>query len=158
MQRVSFRPQIGGIYPDIGRYTPVYTPKGRGYPVKFHWILICTNTMTYSLETMAVGLYGKSWNKEMVATGGLEPPTPALWMLCSNQLSYVAIICCKPYRLILWPLKLLTERIGGAHFRQTERLCQELRGCYAVLVDPDNISYLMWAKSHSVDMTATAMH
>ena len=27
----------------------------------------------------------------MVATGGLEPPTPALRMLCSNQLSYVAI-------------------------------------------------------------------
>ena len=60
MQRVSFRPQIGGIYPDIGRYTPVYTPKGRGYPVKFHWILICTNTMIYSMKTMALGLYGKS--------------------------------------------------------------------------------------------------
>ena len=26
----------------------------------------------------------------MVAMGGLEPPTPALWMLCSNQLSYIA--------------------------------------------------------------------
>ena len=27
----------------------------------------------------------------LVAMGGLEPPTPALWMLCSNQLSYIAI-------------------------------------------------------------------
>ena len=27
----------------------------------------------------------------MVAMGGLEPPTPALWMLCSNQLSYIAV-------------------------------------------------------------------
>ena len=27
----------------------------------------------------------------MVATGGLEPPTPALWALCTNQLGYVTI-------------------------------------------------------------------
>ena len=29
-------------------------------------------------------------NVNLVATAGLEPATPALWMLCSNQLSYVA--------------------------------------------------------------------
>ena len=28
----------------------------------------------------------------MVARGGIEPPTPALWVLCSNQLSYLAIV------------------------------------------------------------------
>ena len=28
----------------------------------------------------------------MVATAGLEPATPSLWVMCSNQLSYVAII------------------------------------------------------------------
>jgi hypothetical protein len=68
------RSQIGGIYPDTGRYTL----KERGYPVKFHWILICTDTMIYSMKTMAFRLYGKYCNLEMVATGGLEPPTPAL--------------------------------------------------------------------------------
>ena len=30
--------------------------------------------------------------EKMVAMGGLEPPTPALWVLCSNQLSYIAIL------------------------------------------------------------------
>ncbi len=28
----------------------------------------------------------------LVAMGGLEPPTPALCVLCSNQLSYIAIL------------------------------------------------------------------
>ena len=28
----------------------------------------------------------------MVAMAGLEPATPALWVLCSNQLSYLAIV------------------------------------------------------------------
>ena len=27
---------------------------------------------------------------EMVATPGFEPGTPSLWVMCSNQLSYVA--------------------------------------------------------------------
>ena len=29
--------------------------------------------------------------KKMVATTGFEPVTPSLWVMCSNQLSYVAI-------------------------------------------------------------------
>ena len=34
----------------------------------------------------------------MVATTGIEPVTPALWVLCSNQLSYVAIFLHNLYR------------------------------------------------------------
>ena len=30
----------------------------------------------------------------MVATPGLEPGTPSLWVMCSNQLSYVALPTC----------------------------------------------------------------
>ena len=36
-------------------------------------------------------LYETAWDKEVVAMAGLEPATPALWVLCSNQLSYIAI-------------------------------------------------------------------
>ena len=37
--------------------------------------------------------------KKMVATTGFEPVTPSLWVMCSNQLSYVAIFFFAiPYR------------------------------------------------------------
>ena len=40
----------------------------------------------------------EAWSIKMVAMTGLEPVTPALWVRCSNQLSYIAVNCAH----IMW--------------------------------------------------------
>ena len=72
------------------------------------------------------------WSLKMVAMTRLELVTPALWVRCSNQLSYIAvncarIICCnvynvKPfYRLIVQNLVKWTDKPGSVENDHSSR-------------------------------------
>ena len=63
--------------------------------VQFLWIVIFTSNeqriANYDIFSWYYLWEGTVISKEkMVATPGLEPGTPSLWVMCSNQLSYVA--------------------------------------------------------------------
>ena len=73
--------------------------------------LRCSNARLMAMAGDSIGLVIKNPPQGrvfyLVARGGFEPPTPSLWVMCSNQLSYLAINlnhCCRTgmFYLYLW--------------------------------------------------------
>ena len=86
------------IYLGIFWYLNIYWVS-ISHSTQFTLLLVLVKVKVYLSRYIkdSLGYYGVSWvylrvfERRFMVMGGLEPPTAALWVLCSNQLSYMTL-------------------------------------------------------------------